>query len=52
MAEQPGHDGVRPDPADAAELVELLTFLADWFDSRDSKLLAVASLPHSGHRTQ
>lgn len=27
---------VRLDPTDAAELVELLTFIADWLDGRDA----------------
>jgi hypothetical protein len=40
MAEQPDPGRVQLDTTDAAELVELLTFLDDWLAGRDTKLLA------------
>ena len=49
MADQPGHAGVRLEATDAAELVELLTFLGDWLDGRDTKLLADSLTRFIGH---
>ena len=34
--------GIRLDPDDATELVEMLTFLSDWFDGLDAELLATS----------
>jgi hypothetical protein len=49
MADQPDRAGVRLEPADAAELVELLTFLGDWLDGRHTELLADSLIRVVGH---
>jgi len=49
MADQPGRAGVQLEATDAAELVELLTFLGDWLDGRDTDLLADSLIRFVGH---
>jgi hypothetical protein len=49
MAEQSGPGRVQLDTTDAAELVELLTFLDDWLDGRDTELLASSLTRFVGH---
>lgn len=48
MADQPGRD-VRLHATDAAELVELLTFLGDWLAGPDTQLLADSFTGFVGH---
>ena len=49
MADQPGRGDVRLAATDAAELVELLTFLGDWLDGRDTEQLADSLIRFVGH---